>query len=323
MEKDNCKFDTPCCSLEVHRSVEDVLGAPTLCLQVGQNSSSDFCAVVITGNPGLIEFYEVFMLQIHKISGCQLQVIGLSQAGHSPIWRYNNNATDYKKADYKSLDEQVEHKKAFIEDFVPKNKKIILIGHSIGAYIVLRLMDDKIVHDRVIKCLLLFPTLEKLTQTPNGTFWAPVSYYLRHPFAITAWILSHLPEWVQRQFIDWRTTWKGRKRHPSLHNAFLNCINYTVINNALFMAAHEMEDVTELGENITKTIEDNLDKITFYYGSDDKWAPPHFYQSMKERYPTGDIRLCQNGFAHDFVVDNSEEVAELVWDMVSHLIYDE
>ncbi len=76
-----CEAQEPCCSLEVHKSVEDVAEAPTLCLQVGKNSRSDYCVVVVTGNPGLIEFYEVFMLQIHKISQCQLQVMGVSQAG--------------------------------------------------------------------------------------------------------------------------------------------------------------------------------------------------------------------------------------------------
>ncbi len=88
------------------------------------------------------------------------------------------------------------------------------------------------------------------------------------------------------------------------------------------MAACEMDDVTELDGSIIQTIEDNLDKITFYYGATDKWAPTQFYHSMKSRFPNGDIRLCGNGFAHDFVVDSSEDVAELVWGMVSSLIND-
>ncbi len=68
-------------SLEVHKSVEDVAGSPTLCFNIGQDSPSDYCGVVITGNPGLIEFYEVFMQRLHKASKCRLQVVGVSQAG--------------------------------------------------------------------------------------------------------------------------------------------------------------------------------------------------------------------------------------------------
>ena len=71
----------PCCSLEVHKSVENVADSPSLVLHIGKESHSKFCAVVITGNPGMIEFYEVFMLHLHKASKCHLQVMGISQAG--------------------------------------------------------------------------------------------------------------------------------------------------------------------------------------------------------------------------------------------------
>ena len=91
------------------------------------------------------------------------------------------------------------------------------------------------------------------------------------------------------------------------------------MNNALFLASSEMEHINELDDNMVETIQRNVDKITFYYGADDKWAPIDFYKEMKERFPNGDIRLCGHGFPHDFVVDSSEGVAGLVWDMISHI----
>ena len=75
----------PCCSLEIHKSVEDVAESPSLVLHIGKESNSKFCAVVITGNPGMIEFYEIFMLHLHKASKCHLQVMGISQAGKSTV----------------------------------------------------------------------------------------------------------------------------------------------------------------------------------------------------------------------------------------------
>ena len=71
----------PCCSLEVHKSVENVADSPTLVFHIGRASHSEYCAVVVTGTPGMIEFYEVFMLQLHKASRCHLEVVGISQAG--------------------------------------------------------------------------------------------------------------------------------------------------------------------------------------------------------------------------------------------------
>eukprot|EP00795_Rhopilema_esculentum_P008281 gene8281-14239_t len=312
---------TPCCSLEVHRSVEDVCNSPTLVSQIGKNSHSKFCVVVVTGNPGMIEFYEVFMLQLHKASKCHLEVVGISQAGHSPVWKYakDDSAQSYKKADCKNLKYQIEHKIAFVDEYVPKDKQLILIGHSIGAYIVLKMLENRRIEQRACKTVLLFPTIENLKYTPNGNFWDPVSFYFRHPFALTAWLLSFTPLWMRKMLVDWRTSWKGRDTHPQLVDAFMQCVSYTLMNNALYMAASEMKHVNEVDENMAQIIDRNINKITFYYGVDDKWAPVHFYDSMKKRFPNGDIRLCEHGFEHDFVVDSSEDVAGLVWDMISHL----
>jgi len=317
MEDDN----TPCCSLEIHRSVENVAGSPSLVLHIGKESNSDFCAVVITGNPGMIEFYEIFMLHLHKASNCHLQVMGISQAGHSPVWQYPSYGTvnELKKANCKTLKEQINHKIAFVDEFVPKEKQLVLIGHSVGAYMVLKMLENRRIEKRVCRSILLFPTIENIKKTPNGHFWDPVSYYLRHPFALTAWLLSFTPFWIRKMLVNWRTSWKGRNTHPHLVDAFMHCVSYTLMNNALYLAASEMEHINELDDKLVETIKRNMKKVTFYYGADDKWAPVDFYKEMKERFPDGDIRLCGHGFAHDFVVDSSEDVAGLVWDMISHI----
>lgn len=217
------------------------------------------------------------------------------------------------------MKDQIEHKVAFVDEFVPKDKKLVLIGHSVGAYMALKMLEYKRVERRVCKTILLFPTIENISKTPNGYFWDPVSYYLRHPFALTAWVLSFMPFWLRKKLIDWRTTWKGREAHPALIDAFMHCVSYTLMNNALYLAANEMVHINELDEKLVETIQRNISMITFYYGADDKWAPVDFYQAMKDRFPEGDIRLCERGFPHDFVVDTSEDVACLVWDMISHL----
>lgn len=39
-----------------------------------------------------------------------------------------------------SLEGQIHHKMAFVNTFVPRDRRLILIGHSIGCYIVLELL---------------------------------------------------------------------------------------------------------------------------------------------------------------------------------------
>ena len=241
--------------------------------------------------------------------------------GHSPVWEYQRHTPvgQFKKANCKTLKEQIEHKIAFIDEFVPRDKQLVLIGHSVGAYMALKMLENRRIERRVCRCILLFPTIENIRNTPNGHFWDPVSYYLRHPFALTAWLLSFTPFWLRKMLVDWRTSWKGRDTHPHLVDAFMHCVSYTLMNNALYLAASEMEHINEMDDSLVETIQRNTKKLTFYYGADDRWAPVDFYKEMKERFPEGDIRLCGHGFPHDFVVDSSEAVAGLVWDMISHI----
>lgn len=55
-------------------------------------------------------------------------------------------------------------------------------------------------------------------------------------------------------------------------------------------------------------------QLTFYYGAADAWCPVQYYEEMKTEFPEGDIRLCEKGIRHAFVLEASKEVAEMVVD---------
>ena len=59
-------------------------------------------------------------------------------------------------------------------------------------------------------------------------------------------------------------------------------------------------------------IEQNLKKLIFYYGATDHWAPVSYYEDMKNKFPRGEIYLCERKFQHAFVLESSEAVAEMV-----------
>ncbi|KAL8172935.1 UNVERIFIED_CONTAM: hypothetical protein K2H54_033952 [Gekko kuhli] len=57
-------------------------------------------------------------------------------------------------------------------------------------------------------------------------------------------------------------------------------------------------------------------KLTFYYGATDLWCPVRYYEEMKAEFPDGDIRLCEKGIRHAFVLEASKEVAAMVTEWV-------
>ena len=93
--------------------------------------------------------------------------------------------------DLYSLDGQIRHKIAFIEEFLPASCEITFIGHSIGCKIILEIMkelnsrqsqykisNESVCQDQEVhKSYLLFPTIERMKQTPAGRLtWIQVKY---------------------------------------------------------------------------------------------------------------------------------------------------
>lgn len=56
----------------------------------------------------------------------------------------------------------------FINKYVPKDARLHLIGHSIGSWMILNMMKDELIAKRVTKSYLLFPTVERMAESPNG-----------------------------------------------------------------------------------------------------------------------------------------------------------
>lgn len=53
-------------------------------------------------------------------------------------------------------------------------------------------------------------------------------------------------------------------------------------------------------------------QLIFYYGATDHWCPVSFFQDMRTDFPDGDVRLCDKGLRHAFVLDAGREVAQMV-----------
>ena len=179
---------------------------------------------------------------------------------------------------------------------------------------VLKLLEKHFIFNRLVHAILLFPTIEQLKDSPNGRFWFPVSKYCRLPFALLAFTFSYMPDWFKNLLVAWRA--KGRPVNERLIKPCHSCVSFSLMNRALYLAASEMDHLNEIDEGLVAVIQENIKKLTFYYGSSDKWAPISYYQGMVDRFPMADIRLCTAGYPHDFVLDSSEEVAELCYEIL-------
>lgn len=62
----------------------------------------------------------------------------------------------------------------FVNEYIPKDARVHLVGHSIGAWMILKLLEDEVFAGRVVKCYLLFPTIEHMADTHSGKFFSNI-----------------------------------------------------------------------------------------------------------------------------------------------------
>lgn len=114
----------------------------------------------IPGNPGLIAYYHVFLsLVSERLSGA-FQVYGRSLGGFlDPETRLN-------------LEEQIVFVQGLLNDFMTERQKVILIGHSVGAYIAMELLrrhrQQSSADFDIIGGIMLFPTVVDIAKSASG-----------------------------------------------------------------------------------------------------------------------------------------------------------
>lgn len=278
-------------------------GISTGIYQLGDLSRSNRSIIVIPGNPGLGGFYIPFVHQLYNLFNEEIFILVISQAGHSPPSKHQF-----------TLKEQIQHKIDTIEEIIWKKNRqcrLIFIGHSIGSYMVLNFLDH--FQGDFDRSFLLFPTIERMSESEAG-----IQFQRSFPLLIS--LLPFL-SWIIRWIIPlqilrhWIISFYFRQTPPEDRSALIQTVsndllNYFSMKNILNMAKEEMSVVKQRQDQI---IERHLNKLVFYYGTNDHWVPQGISDQMRKIYPHGDITQCTNEYLHAFVLRHSKELARFVF----------
>ncbi|XP_045919655.1 lipid droplet-associated hydrolase isoform X3 [Micropterus dolomieu] len=177
-------------------------GAITEVLKFGScqlHSGHKVLFLIIPGNPGVVGFYRTFMHTLHSMFGHRHPVWAVSHAGHC-VPPDSMDMVDEAEDDVFGLNGQIEHKLAFLRKHVPRETSLVLVGHSIGCYIILEMMKRN-PELKIIKAVMLFPTIERMAQTPQGKVMTPVLCHMRYVAYLPLFLLSLLPEGLKAGLI--------------------------------------------------------------------------------------------------------------------------
>ncbi|KAM4540763.1 lipid droplet-associated hydrolase isoform 1-T2 [Fundulus diaphanus] len=286
-------------------------GAATEVLKVGAGrhlSGTDVLFLIIPGNPGVVGFYKSFMQTLHGVLGHPVWAV--SHAGHcAPPGSMDmvEDASAAVKRDAFGLNAQIQHKLIFLQQHVPQGTSLVLVGHSIGCYMILEMMKRE-PGLKVLKAVMLFPTIERMAQSPQGKLMTPLLCQLRYLAYLPLFLLSLLPDSLAALLI--RLLFSSiPSLDPCVVPPSVQLLSGDCAVNSMYLGGQEMRMVLERDDI---TIRRNLDRLIFYYGATDHWCPVSYFQDMRRDFPHGDIRLCDKGLRHAFVLDAGREVAQMV-----------
>ncbi|XP_043650876.1 lipid droplet-associated hydrolase [Drosophila teissieri] len=269
--------------------------------------------ICITGNPGLPGFYTEFAGTLQKELG-DLPVWVIGHAGHDDPPEASIREVPQLSGNEElfNLDGQIRHKIAFIEKYVPSDVKIHLIGHSIGAWMILQLLENERIRSRIQKCYMLFPTVERMIESPNGWVFTKVAMPLYSVFGYIFFsFFNFLPVWLRLMLIQIYFLIFSIPRQYL--GTALKYSKPSVAEKVVFLADDEMARVRGIQREI---VEQNLDILKFYYGTTDGWVPVSYYEQLKKDYPKVDAQLDTKKIAHAFVLRHSKPMAVIVRDMI-------
>ncbi|ALC42990.1 CG9186 [Drosophila busckii] len=273
--------------------------------------------ICITGNPGLPGFYTEFggaLQQQLGLEGRDLPVWVIGHAGHDdpPEASIREVPQLTGNEELFNLNGQITHKIEFIEKYIPSHVKIHLIGHSIGAWMILQLLQDEQIRDRIKKCYLLFPTVERMMESPNGWTFTKIAMPLYSVFGYVFFnLFNAMPIWL-RIFLIQIYFWIFSIPKHYVGTA-LKYSRPSVAEKVVFLADDEMARVRGLQREL---IEQHLPLLKFYYGTTDGWVPVAYYEELMRLFPQADAQLDTKGIDHAFVLRSSKPMALIVSNMI-------
>lgn len=236
--------------------------------------------IFISGNPGLLEFYVDFLTLIQEKKP-EWEILGISHAGM--------NSCDTIECPVYSLEEQIQHNVNVIKSFSSEKRQLIIMGHSIGAFIAQKVAMHEDLEGRVIQVGLLTPTVIDIHLSEKGTKLTLINKWCPnfHAYvALLSWIFFEklLPvsatRWIVSTFVDKLKTRMGAAVLVLLTNS-------RFVLQALGLAAQEMKLVRSNWEFQRKFVgmcnSENI-SIWMLFSKSDHWVSDKTRQDLIDFY---------------------------------------
>jgi len=271
--------------------------------------------IVVPGSPGVINYYRRFMGQIYDTWDKQIDIYGIEHMGHTDRKLEGENILF-------SNQQQIESKIAFFDmlkakpEYAHPDTKFYLIGHSLGAYMILRLFEER-PNSGITKAFLLFPAIHEIEQTPRGiSSFRFIKYGFERKFvSLLTKGLDFMPTSLKQTLAK---TFAGQNDSESEVTAEL--LSSQALSNVIHLTQYEREDIKSIEDHFD-FINSHMNELLFFYSTNDGWAPKEHYELLKEKLP--DHTKYNNLYLNDICIPHAFVIGEN-WSRIiaEYLVYD-
>ncbi|GAD97388.1 conserved hypothetical protein [Paecilomyces variotii No. 5] len=223
----------------------------------------------------------------------------------------------------------------------PSNRqKVILIGHSVGAYIAMEILrrhreEEKVQEGEepfgIIGAVLLFPTVIDIAQSAAGKRLTWLLYFIPQLALVASLVVKFLtfvfPDWAVRGLIRFVM---GNPPSSALQSTLSFLKSERGVRQALHMAADEMRTITsdKWSDDIwgTSTAGKPPSRLVFYFGRNDHWVAERTRDEIIESRgsskdgPT--MLVCEDSVPHAFCIRHSSTMARKVTQFIKDIVHE-
>ncbi|KAK7953064.1 major facilitator superfamily transporter [Apiospora saccharicola] len=331
-------------------------------------SSKDVLIFMISGNPGLIDYYEPFLSALRTLlasspasKGTRFHIYGQDLAGfsdddHEPFSAANPPRDVAYQVNYlfNTLSEIRIQGEGNSKQGQPFDE-IILIGHSVGTYLILQLFHKQLrspelaPHLRLRTGILLFPTIEHIRHSPSGQrleLLRSAAFLERHahrlasgflrlwPYAALYWVittlLGHPPaaadvttRWLKSRDGVWQALHMGLDEMRVIGEDQWDEELWEIEREDEAAQAQQLLGSSSGSDSDVAAGNKLPPKFFFFFGRDDHWVANHFRDAFIERRQKQAERtrlmVDEGNLPHAFCIHHSEVVADKVASWINEL----
>ena len=260
------------------------------------NKSSPITFIIIPGNPSIAELYIQFGNLLTKQFKYPVIISSL----------ISDNTKTY------SLEKCIEYKKKFFEYLFKNNPntKYIILGHSIGNYIIFQALKKIKDINNIIAIYSLFPALQNLyTCFPLDYKILTFNYLIINIFSFFIKFIKFLPLCFIILFFKLVSDVPSDKVECLINN-----IDFSSIKQILFLAKDEGKYIKDYSKDLIEFLNKISLKLRMIYGKNDRYGNEKIAKKFKELVPNAKIKIVN--ILHAFVLGYTHDLFNEIVDMI-------